>query len=91
MKGDKVQIKGENHYLFDKMKCNLVIGKASIQLENLFNGNPVLAKATNDVIAENTDILFDEIKPNILSALREKFTDIANKITLKFKSEELFP
>lgn len=91
MKGDKIKKDGETHLLFEKMDCTLVIGKATIHLENLFNGNPILGKATNDVINDNVDIFFEEIKEPLLNSLRQLFTDIANKITLHFKYEELFP
>jgi len=91
LKGKKIQRDAKNYLEFDKMKCNLVIGKSTIFLENLFDGNPVLGKATNDVINENSDILFNEIKPSILDSARQRFTDIANRITLTFTYEELFP
>ena len=91
MKGHKVK-KGENNHLeFDDMKCSLVIGEVSIFLDKLFEGNPTLAKATNDVINDNAHVLFDEIKPGVLKAVTGRFTEIANKITLSFKFEELFP
>lgn len=73
------------------MQCSLEIGKATFELKNLFNGDPVLGKATNDVINENSELLLNEIKPKFVKGLAEKFTNIANKITLKFDYDELFP
>ncbi|KAF5296323.1 hypothetical protein FQA39_LY12540 [Lamprigera yunnana] len=91
MKGEKVK-RNENNYLeFEKMKCNLVIGEVSVFLGKLFEQNPAISKATNDVINDNAQVFFEEIKPGLLNALTEKFTDIANKITLTFTYEELFP
>ncbi|KAF5293056.1 hypothetical protein FQR65_LT11048 [Abscondita terminalis] len=91
MKGSKVVRDNKNHLEFEQMKCNLVIGDVQILLEKLFEGNPSLSKATNDVINDNAHVLFDEIKPGVMNALTKRFTDIANKITLTFLYEELFP
>ncbi|KAK5638341.1 hypothetical protein RI129_012636 [Pyrocoelia pectoralis] len=91
MKGHKVKIEERNHLEFEDMKCNLVIGDVSVLLDKLFERNPTLAKATNDVINDNAHVLFDEIKPGVLKAVAKRFTEIANKITLSFTYEELFP
>lgn len=91
MKGHKVKQNGEDYLKFDKMRLRLNIGKSSLHLGNLFNNDPLLGRATNDVINENSDLFLNEIKPNLENALAEKFTDIANKITLRFTYKELFP
>lgn len=91
LKGNKIK-RNENNYLqFEKMKCNLNVGKVSIYLDNLFNGNVLLGQATNAAINDNIHFFFEEMKPNISDAITKRFTDIANKITLTFKYEELFP
>ncbi|XP_031331469.1 circadian clock-controlled protein-like [Photinus pyralis] len=91
MKGHQVRREERNYLEFEDMKCTLVVGGVSVRLENLFESNPTLAKATNDVINDNVQVLFDEIKPGLLKALTRRFTEIANKITLAFTYEELFP
>lgn len=91
MKGNKIEKDGTNYLQFDPMKCELGVGKVFLYLQNLFNGNPILGQATNAVINENSDIFFEEIKPNLVHAISKTFTNIANKITLAFKYEELFP
>ncbi|KAF5269306.1 hypothetical protein FQR65_LT02607 [Abscondita terminalis] len=91
LKGKKVEKEGINHLEFAKMQCNVVIGKSSIYLHNLFGGNPILEKATNDAISENSESLYQDIRPGISDAIRQRFTDIANRITLSFTYEELFP
>ncbi|XP_031333981.1 uncharacterized protein LOC116163993 [Photinus pyralis] len=91
MKGHQVRREERNYLEFENMKCTLVVGGVSVRLENLFESNPTLAKATNDVINDNVQVLFDEIKPGLLKALTRRFTEIANKITLAFTYEELFP
>ncbi|KAF5269308.1 hypothetical protein FQR65_LT02609 [Abscondita terminalis] len=91
LKGKKVAIADENHIEFEKVKCNAVFGKSSIYFENLFNGDPVIGKGVNDAIEDNSDIVFEEAKPNIIAAVATKLTEVANKITRSFKFEELFP
>lgn len=73
------------------MKCNIVFGKTSLLLKNLFNGNAALEKATEEVISKNSEALFQQIKPELTDVLVNKFTEIANRITLSFTYEELFP
>lgn len=92
LKGKKVVREGKTHLEFGKMTVRLNIGKSFLQLGNLFDGrNEVLARATNSVVSENSDIFIKEIRPNLESALAQKFTDIANVITSSFTYEELFP
>ncbi|KAK4879328.1 hypothetical protein RN001_007474 [Aquatica leii] len=91
LKGNKVITNGNEFLEFEKMKLKIEIGNSSIRLENLFNGDPVLGKATSDVVNQNSDLFINEILPNLQHALSEKFTNIANKITLRFTYKELFP
>lgn len=91
MKGHKINKEGSDYLKFDKMRLRLNIGKSTLHLGNLFNNDPLLGRATNDIVNENSDLFINEIKPVLENSLAEKFTDIANKITLKFTYNELFP
>lgn len=91
MKGHTTKVDGKEYLKFDKMHLKLYFGKSTIRLENLFRDDPVIAKATDEVIGENTELFLNEIKPILEKSLAEKFTDIANKLTLKFTYQELFP
>ncbi|KAB0797683.1 hypothetical protein PPYR_08676 [Photinus pyralis] len=91
LKGRKTEQDGRTFLRFAKIQCHTVIGKSSIYLHNLFKGNSVLEKATNQAISENSDQLFKEVWPEIGNALSDKFTEIANKITVSFNYDELFP
>ncbi|KAK5645847.1 hypothetical protein RI129_004311 [Pyrocoelia pectoralis] len=91
LKGNKIMKEGEEFLEFEKMKLKIEVGTSNIRLENLFNGDPVLGKATSDVVNENSNLFISEILPNLQQALSEKFTNIANKITLRFTYKELFP
>lgn len=92
MKGHKIKLDDGNDYLkFDKMILKLDIGKSVLKMENLFHEDPIIAKATDEVIGDNTELFVNEIKPTLEKSLADKFTDISNKLTLKFTYQELFP
>ncbi|XP_012538223.1 circadian clock-controlled protein daywake [Monomorium pharaonis] len=85
-------VKNNNTYInFEKMKFDIMINKATVHLDNLFGGDPILGAASNEVINANSHLLIDEIKPVLENALSELFTNIANKITGKFTYDDLFP
>lgn len=90
MKGNIIKQDGQDYLKFDRMKMRISLGNAKLHLGNLFSGGN-LGTITNDIINENTDVFLNEIRPSLENSLSEKFTEIANKITLKFTYQELFP
>ncbi|XP_074104686.1 circadian clock-controlled protein daywake isoform X2 [Cotesia typhae] len=85
-------IKNDDVYLnFEKMKIGIKIGKADVYLSNLFGSDPILGPVSNQILNANSNLLIDELKPVLESALSDLFTDVANKITNSFKYSELFP
>ncbi|KAL6428591.1 hypothetical protein ACFW04_007902 [Cataglyphis niger] len=91
LKSYKVVRNNKSYVVFEKMKFDITINKALINLDNLFNGDPILGPASNEVLNANSDLLVDEIKPVLEDALADLFTDVANKITEAFTYDELFP
>ncbi|KAF5299946.1 hypothetical protein FQA39_LY11319 [Lamprigera yunnana] len=91
MKGAKIIKNNEEYLNFDKVQLKLEIGKSKIRLENLFHNDALLKQFSDDLINDNPEIFVNEIKPTLETALAEMFTEIANKIALKFKYKELFP
>ncbi|KYQ52580.1 Protein takeout [Trachymyrmex zeteki] len=91
MKSQKI-VKNNNTYVnFEKMKIKIKINKAVLNFENLFGGDSVLGSASNEILNSNSDFIIDEIKPVLEDSLSDLFTRIANKITLKFTYDDLFP
>lgn len=90
LKGKRIQINGQEHLKFDRMKLVIHSGKTVMKLENLFNGNPTLGAATNDILNESNSAILEVIRPALADSLSFLFTDVANKITLSFTTEELF-
>lgn len=91
LKGHKIERESKQYLEFDKMKVKVKIGSSQVRLENLFNGDKILGRATNLAINDNVGLFLEEIMPNLQKALSEKFTTIANKITTRFTYDELFP
>lgn len=91
MRGHKEKRGEEEYLLFDPFKVRLRVGQSSIDLTNLFDGDPVLGPATNRVINENSQVFLQEISPVLERSLGELFTEMANRITSKFTYKELFP
>lgn len=74
------------------MAIHVHIGANSVlKMGNIFAGDPQIAKATNEVISENSDLFLEEIRPVLENSLAVKFTNIANQITKRFTYDELFP
>lgn len=89
--GHMEKIKEKNHLQFEKIGIKLFIEKSHIHLKNLFAQDPVIGKATNDVVSDNSELFVTEILPSLESSLADKFTEISNTITKTFTYEELFP
>ncbi|XP_034934987.1 uncharacterized protein [Chelonus insularis] len=91
LKAEKI-FRGNDIYLnFEKMKLSIKIGKATVHLSNLFGGDPILGPASNQILNANSDLLLDEVRPVLESALADLFTEVANKVTRSFTYKELFP
>ncbi|KYN17998.1 Protein takeout, partial [Trachymyrmex cornetzi] len=91
MKSQKI-VKNNNTYVnFEKMKIKIKINKALLNFNNLFGSDSVLGSASNEILNANSEFIIDEIRPVLEDSLSDLFTRIANKITLKFTYDDLFP
>lgn len=91
LKGHLEKIDSKNYLQFEKFDIKLYIEKGHINLDNLFAQDPLIARALNEVVNDNSELFLAEIKPSLEASLSEKFTKIANTITRSFTYEELFP
>ncbi|KAJ6632998.1 Circadian clock-controlled protein daywake [Pseudolycoriella hygida] len=73
-----------------KFDIKIKMGKGSIKLKDLFNGDKVLGEAINDVINDNFEILSKDIVPLVEKALQRTFKKIGNQIS-RYTYAELFP
>ncbi|KAJ8953214.1 hypothetical protein NQ314_007379 [Rhamnusium bicolor] len=91
MKGHIIKINGKDHLEFDKFNISIGSGGNYFHFGNLFQQDPIIGKATHDVINDNTDLFVNEIRPAVENSLAEIFTNVANIITKSFTYDELFP
>ncbi|KAK9888490.1 hypothetical protein WA026_000741 [Henosepilachna vigintioctopunctata] len=83
--------KGVRHLKFTTFTFAISIGDYSIQLDNLFNGDPTLSQAVNDVLHQNKKELIGAAIPFINRKAAEILLEMANGITYSVNYDEIFP
>ncbi|KAM0731167.1 Circadian clock-controlled protein daywake [Formica fusca] len=72
-------------------KMKISVGKGSVKLDNLFNGEQVLGNLINSSINNNFDLFMKEILPMVEMTLSDAFRNISNNIVQQFSFTQLFP
>ncbi|XP_053692555.1 protein takeout-like [Sabethes cyaneus] len=91
IRGYTETIDGKNYVRFHRLGIRLKVDDGRFQLDNLFNGDPVLGKVGNQVINENSRIFLDELLPGLEKNLSKLFTAIANNLLKNATIDEMFP
>lgn len=95
-----VTVKGERyidrrtqkvHFRVNDFFCDFDVGHASINLENLFNGDGTLADAMNLFLNDNWKTVAAEIKPALEDTMSTMFKTFSNKIYSKYPIDALLP
>ncbi|XP_072764813.1 circadian clock-controlled protein daywake-like [Anoplolepis gracilipes] len=95
----KCKIQGERYFdensvekvRITEFTLNVSVGKGSLRLENLFNGDQVLGDLINSAINNNFELFLKEFLPSVEMALSDAFRGIADNIVQQFSFEQLFP
>lgn len=74
-----------------KYVVKIKVGKGSIKLYNLFNGDKTLGDALNNMINQNFDVVSKDIIPLVEKALQRLLKRISTKITENFTYNQVFP
>lgn len=82
---------GQNFVRFKRIQVRINIPEAKFNLDNLFNGDPVLSQLGNRVVNENSEIFLAELVPGLETSLADKFTGIVNEILKDATYEDMFP
>lgn len=82
---------GETHYRVIDLYVDFDIGRASIHLDNLFDGDSTLSNAMNLFLNDNWDAVEAEIKPALENTVSEIFKIFSNKIYSKYPLNTLLP
>ncbi|KAL0101135.1 hypothetical protein PUN28_018766 [Cardiocondyla obscurior] len=82
---------GEVHYRFTDLHLDFDVKQANIHLDNLFNGNTVLANATNLFLNDNWNDVKVKIKPVLEKTISGTIKTISDKIYSKFSLDTILP
>lgn len=74
-----------------EFRMKISVGKGSLKLDNLFDGEQVLGDVVNSAINNNFQLIMREFSPLLEVALSDAFRDIADKIVQQFSFSQLFP
>lgn len=76
---------------FKQLDVKIQVGKSTFQLDNLFNGDPVLSQVGNAFVNENSDLFVSEMIPGLEKSLSKSFLDMVNVIMKDVTFDEVFP
>ncbi|XP_017780986.1 PREDICTED: protein takeout-like [Nicrophorus vespilloides] len=91
MQGQQIKKDGDVYFNVKDFYVDFNIGHASIQLDNLFNGDKELGEAMNLFLNDNWRQVSNEIKPVLEDTIASIFKKFSNKIYHKYPLEILLP
>lgn len=80
MKMDTVKIDNEEFLKVHKIFVEFNIGNASVELDNLFNGDEMLGQAMNTFLNENWREVTAELRPALSSTIESILRGIAGRL-----------
>lgn len=91
IRGFTEKVDGKEYVRFHRLGIRLKVESGNFQLENLFNGDPVLGQVGNQVINENSRVFLDELIPGLEKNLGRIFTEIVNNLLRTATIDDMFP
>nr|ATU82761.1 secreted Juvenile haemolymph binding protein-like protein [Pristhesancus plagipennis] len=92
LKGHKVKRDdGKTYVNFDSLELKMKLKNYSVKMDNLFSGDKALGEAVNRVLNDNKKEMMQVMRPQVEATVSKVLLDIANKITMHFEYNELFP
>ncbi|XP_065094134.1 protein takeout-like [Ochlerotatus camptorhynchus] len=91
IRGYTEKIDGKEYARFHRLGIRMKVESATFQLDNLFNGDPVLGQVGNQVINENSRLFLNELIPGLEKNLRGIFTEIINNLLKTATIDDMFP
>lgn len=75
----------------DQSDVNVFPGKISIYFHDLFRGNEQITKNVNHAINENTDLLYNDIKPLLQTTMSSILEQYVNRVYSLYPFDVLLP
>lgn len=91
IKGERYFENGVEKVRIVDFRMKILVNRGSVKLDNLFNGEQVLADVVHSAINNNFQLFMKEISPLLETALADAFRNIADKIVQQFSYAQLFP
>lgn len=93
VQGERYQDSRTNkiHFRVSEFYVDFDVGHASIQLDNLFNGEETLADAMNLFLNDNWKTVAAEMKPALEDTVSKLFKTLSNNIYSKYPIDVLLP
>jgi len=91
LRGQRVNRNGVEYVAFNQLDVKIQVGKSKFNLDNLFNGDPVLSQVGNAFINENSELFINEMIPGLEKSLSKSFLEMVNVIMKDVTFDELFP
>ncbi|XP_072395597.1 protein takeout-like [Diabrotica undecimpunctata] len=89
--GTKETNHGKSYYVFKNINLDAKVGKMSVQLDNLFPGNPEITENANKLFNDNQLVLIEEFAPIIYNVVKNVLLNGLNNIFIRFPTDVLFP
>lgn len=83
--------RGRIHSTFDNSLVKVKLGSMRMHFDRLLGDNEELNNNINSVINENSDLLYDELRPVIENVIDEVIKDSVNKVYNLFPKDVLYP
>ncbi|CAH1369261.1 unnamed protein product [Tenebrio molitor] len=91
MQGQRIKKDNETYFNIKDFYIDFNIGHATIQLDDLFNGDKELGEAMNLFLNDNWKNVANEIKPVLEDTIASIFKKLSNKIYHKYPLNLLLP
>lgn len=90
MKLSRFDKKGKQHFKVEFIQIDFTIGGATVDLDNLFNGDPTLSQTMNQFINENWRLVTAEIRPTLETTIASILMETADKFFDAYSISKLF-
>lgn len=91
MQGQKFTKNSKTYFNVKDFFVDFKIGHATIQLDDLFNGDKELGEAMNLFLNDNWKTVASELKPVVEDTIAGIFKKLSNKIYHKYPLDQLLP
>ncbi|XP_044728073.1 uncharacterized protein LOC123291738 [Chrysoperla carnea] len=91
MHGSVIKRKGKEYYHNTETDVKIQIGRVKAMFDNLFDGDEMLTKVTNEFLNMHAKEIVEEVKPAVETVIAMIVDDITNKVFQSLPYNRIFP